>query len=109
MVKLVSDMSKKMLVAHSTCTRAWVVERLGTVMPWVPSFGVFAASIVPNVLPPSSESRMLTLAQLTGAAVVFATFQVTVCPLPDAQFTAVLGAVTRNGPALVTTGILTVP
>src|SRR5690242_14961044 len=108
MVKFTSDMSKKMLVAHSTCTRAWVVERLGTVMPCVPSLGVFAASVVPNVLPPSSESRILTLAQLTGAAVVFATFQVTVCALFAGQDTAVLGAVTRNGPELVVTGILTV-
>jgi len=40
---------------------------------------------------------MLTLAALIGAAVVPATFQVTVCVVPPVQETAVLGAVTNPG------------
>ena len=46
---------------------------------------------------------MLTFAQLTGAAVVFATFQVTFCALPPVQVIAVFGAVTWKGPAAVVT------
>jgi hypothetical protein len=48
------------------------------------------------------------LAVLMGA-VVFATFQVTVCPDPAAQLTAVFGAVTAKGPAaLFTVGLFPV-
>lgn len=45
----------------------------------------------------------MTVAQLTGAAVVLATFQVTFCVLPPAQLIAVFGAVTKKGPATVVT------
>ena len=59
-------------------------------------------------------SRIFTTAELTGAAVVLATFQVTVCDEPAAQVTAVLGAVTTNGPAVLlalnaSTGLLLMP
>src|SRR4051812_38612224 len=107
MVKLTSDTSKKMLVEQATWTRAWVVETLGAVTPSVPSLAVPRASASGQVLPPSVETVISTRAQLTGGAVVFATSQVTVWALPPAQVTAVLGAVTRNGPELVVTGILT--
>jgi hypothetical protein len=46
---------------------------------------------------------MFTLAQETGDADVFATFQVTACVEPAAHVTAVLGAVTVNGPASLRT------
>ena len=46
---------------------------------------------------------MATLAQLTGAAVVLATFHVTACAVLPVQETAVFGAVTWNGPAAVVT------
>src|SRR5512139_3950389 len=42
---------------------------------------------------------MLTLAQLTGAAVVLATFQVTFWLVSTAHVAALLGAVTAKGPA----------
>ncbi len=43
------------------------------------------------------------MAQLTPFAVVPATFQVTVCVEPAVQETAVLGALTTNGPAAAVT------
>src|SRR5688572_24725715 len=93
-----------MLPTASTRTRAWVLAVLaGIVTPWLPSFGVLASSTIGNVLPPSVDKVMRTLAVLTGAAVVDATFQVTVCAEPEGQLTAVFGAVTANGPAAVVT------
>src|SRR5262245_24667558 len=68
-----------------------------------PSLVVLAASTSGNVFPPSVERLILTLAQLTGAAVVPLTFQVTVCVPPPVQVTAVFGAVTANGPAAAVT------
>src|SRR5512134_136847 len=56
-----------------------------------------------NVFPPSVESEILTVAALTGAADVLATFHVTVCCVPPVQLTFVFGCVTRNGPALAFT------
>ena len=97
--KSASETSKKMLPTALTLIRAVVVETSGRVTCSEPSFGVLAISVVGKVSPPSVESRMLTLAALTGAAVVDATFQVTVCrPL---RFSPPLGAVRRNGPAAV--------
>ena len=55
--------------------------------------------------PPSFESEIFTLPQLTGAAVVPATFQVTVCVVKAVQLTEVLGAVTVNGPEVFVTVI----
>ena len=46
---------------------------------------------------------MLTKAQFTPLAVVPATAQVTVWPEAPAQLTAVLGAVTAKGPAVLVT------
>lgn len=37
---LVFEISKKMLLAQATLSRACVVATLGTVMAWLPSFGV---------------------------------------------------------------------
>ena len=101
-VKFTFEMSKKMLPTDSTLIRASVVAVPGRVTDCEPSFGVPATSTVGNVYPPSVESRMLTFAQLIGVAVVLATFHVTVCCDPPAQLTAVLGEVTRNGPAEAT-------
>ena len=47
-----------------------------------PLFGTLLASTIGNERPPLVESRMVTLAALTGALVVPATFQVMVCA-PD--------------------------
>ena len=101
-VKFTFEISKKTLPAASTLIRASVVAVPGRVTACEPSFGVPATSTVGNVYPPSVESRMLTFAQLIGVAVVLATFHVTVCCDPPAQLTAVLGEVTRNGPAEAT-------
>src|SRR5689334_16646338 len=90
-----------MLFAASTRTRASVVFTFGSTMGSEPSFAVPAASVVGNVLPPSVESRMFTLAVFTGATLVFATSHVTVCA--PASNMLVLGEVTRNGPALALT------
>ena len=46
---------------------------------------------------------MFTDAQLTGAAVVLFTLQVTVAELPAFHTTAVFGAVTANGPDVLVT------
>lgn len=69
----------------------------------LPSLGVEAASSIGQLAPPSSDRVMRTLAALMPLAVVPATSQVTACALPAAQLTAVLGAVTRNGPAAAAT------
>ncbi len=78
-VKLTSETSKKIFPAPCTLIRAVVVGVLGMVTVSVPSLAVDAARTVGKVLPPSVESEITTLAALTGAAVVFATFQVIVC------------------------------
>ena len=75
---------------------------LGTVTNCEPSLGVLDNSVV-NVLPPSVEIRIFTLAQLTGAAVVLATFQVTVAVEPALHVIFVFGDVTTNGPDVLVT------
>ena len=97
MVKLVFEISKKILPTASTFIRAVVVGVLGTVITSLPSLAVLAISVL-NVFPPSVEIEIFTLAQLTGAAVVLFTDQVTVCAELPAHDTAVLGAVTAKGP-----------
>ena len=77
-VKFGSEMLKKMLSAASTLTRAEEVGVFGTVIVAAPVFGVPDASVNGKLLPPSIESSTRTLAQLTGAIFVLATFQVTV-------------------------------
>src|SRR5205823_4746269 len=69
-VKLASEMSKKMLPTASILIRAVGVEMLGSVTASTPSLGVLVFRTTENVLPLSVESRMLTLAVLTGALVV---------------------------------------
>ena len=76
--KFAFDMSKKMLPTASTLMRAVVVVTFAIVTDSVPSFAVLAARTVGNVTPPSVDNEIFTLAALTGAAVVPATFQVTV-------------------------------
>ena len=103
MVKLAFEMSKKTLPTDSTLILAALVGEFGSTTLSVPSFGVLADRTRGNVLPPSVESEILTFAQLTGALVVFATFQLTDWEEPPGQDTAVFGCVTVNGPALETT------
>ena len=101
MVKFVLEISKKMLPTASTFILAVLLGMLGRVTDCEPSFGVLAANTVGNVCPPSVLKDIFTLAQLTGEAVVLATFHVTVCAEPLAQLTAVLGEVTVNGPEVL--------
>ena len=68
----------------------------------LPSLGVLATRVL-KVLPPSVEMDIFTLAQLTGAAVVLATLHVMFCDELPAHDTAVLGAVTANGPDVLVT------
>lgn len=103
MVKFASEISKKMFPTASILILAAVVAVFGTVTLCDPSFAVLATRTVGNVVPPSVESEILTLAALMGALVVFATFQVTVWVEPPAYDTAVFGDVTTNGPLLPST------
>lgn len=98
MVKLVLEISKKILPTASIFIRAVVVGVLGMVSAAVPSLGVLAINTVGNVWPPSVLKEIFTLAQLTGATVVLATLHVIVCVEPPAQLTTVFGAVTAKGP-----------
>src|SRR6476659_8375986 len=105
MVKLEFDMSKKMLPTDSifTLQLELVAGREGIVTDCVPSLGVLASRTIGNVWPPSVESVIFTLAQLTGARVVLATAHVIVWELPPAHVTAVLGTVTAKGPDVLVT------
>ena len=78
-----------MLFEHATCTLAVVEAVLGTVMVWLPSLEVLPARVIGKELPPSSERVTSTLGQLTGAAVVPATFHVTLCELSAEEIRAV--------------------
>ncbi len=62
----------------STFILAVVVAPTGMVTDSVPSFGVLADMTVGKVVPPSTDNDIFTLAQLTGAPVVPATFHVIV-------------------------------
>jgi hypothetical protein len=103
MVKLVLEISKKMLPTDSTLILAVVVGVFGITNDSVPSLGVLADNTVGNVRPPSVEREIFTLAQLTGDAVVFATAQVIACVELPAHETAVLGDVTEKGPEVLLT------
>jgi hypothetical protein len=96
-VKFVLEISKKILPTASTFILAVVEGVFGIVTTSLPSFVVLAAN-VEKLLPPSVEIEIFTLAQLTGAAVVFATAHVIVCDELPAHDTAVLGTVTEKGP-----------
>src|SRR5262249_47242580 len=70
MVKLASEISKKMFPTASTLMRAWVVATLavfGMVTLAEPLFGTLAASTNGKVFPPSVDNVIFTFAQLTGA------------------------------------------
>src|SRR6185436_13418859 len=56
MVKLVSEISKKILPTASTLMRAVVVLIFGTMIASLPSLGVLATMVVGKVWPPSLES-----------------------------------------------------
>jgi len=103
MVKLVSEISKKILPTASTLIRAVDVGASGIKTDAEPLLAVLAVRMVGKVLPPSVDSEIFTFAALTGAAVVLATFQVTVKLLSAGILTAVLGAVTLNGPEVLVT------
>lgn len=103
MVKLASEISKKILPTASTLIRAVVVAPLGIVTDSVPSLVVLAAKTVGKVVPPSVDNEILTLAQLIGAPVVPFTDQVMVWAEPPAQDTLVLGEVTWKGPVVAST------
>jgi hypothetical protein len=108
-VKLTFETSKKMLPTASTFIRAAVVGLFGIVTDSEPSFGVLASTTRGNEVPPSVESVIFTLAQVTGAPVVPATFHVTVCREPPLHDTPVLGDVTWKGPeVLVTVTVISV-
>jgi hypothetical protein len=102
-IKLASDISKKMLPTASTFILAVVVAVFGIVTFSDPSFAVLAESTVGNVVPPSVDKEIFTFAALTGALLVLATFHVTVWMEPPAYVTAVFGEVTTNGPLLPST------
>ena len=103
MVKLVLEISKKILPTASTLILAVVLGVAGMVTVSLPSFAVLAASTVGNVKPPSVDKDIFTFAQLTGEAVVLATDHVTVWEELPAQVTLVLGAVIANGPDVLLT------
>ncbi len=104
-VKFTFEMSKKIWPIGSTRMRQAValVVTVGSTTVWLPSLGVEARSVVGNVLPPSVERRMRTLAAEKGEALVPATSHVTVWVLPEGQLTAVLGLVTAKGVAVART------
>ena len=103
MVKLAFEISKKIFPTASTFILAVVVGRLGMLNISEPSFVVLAINTVGKVCPPSVDKDIFTLAQLTGAVVVLATFQVTVCEDEPGQERFVLGCVIMNGPEVLET------
>src|SRR2546421_3419881 len=87
-VKLASEISKKILSAASTLMRPCVVATFavfGIVTIAVPMLGTELARIIGKVFPPSVDSEIFTFAQLIGGRTVFATDQVTVWVLPPAM------------------------
>ena len=103
MVKLELEISKKILPTASILILAVLVGVAGMLTASLPSFAVLATNTVGKVRPPSVESEIFTLAQLTGAAVVLATDQVIVCVEFPAQLKLVFGAVTAKGPEVLLT------
>ena len=78
-VKLTSETSKKIFPTASILMRAVVVGKFGIVTLSEPSFAVLSTMTFEKLVPPFVDNRILTLAALTGAAFVFATFHVMVC------------------------------
>ena len=77
-VKLTFEISKNILLTASTFILAVVVATAGSVIISLPSLGVLFITVKGNVNPPSVDNKIFTLEQLTGEALVFATFQVIV-------------------------------
>src|SRR5215471_433859 len=98
-VKFEFEISKKTFRIASIFIRALVEGTFGTEITSLPSFAVLAANTIGKVFPPFVDSDIFTFAQFTGEDAVFATFQVTVWAVLPVHVTAVLGEVTRNGPA----------
>ena len=96
-------MSKNIFPTASIFIRAVVEAVFGIVTVSLPSFGVELAKTVLNDSPLSVDSKILTFAALTGAAVVFATVQVMVCEEFPFIETPVFGDVTTKGPLLAST------
>ena len=78
MLKLASEMSKKMFPTASTLTRAVEVGVFGTLIVAAPLLGVLDARVNGKLFPPSMESNTRTFVQLTGTLDVLATLHVTV-------------------------------
>jgi hypothetical protein len=96
--KSTSEISKNILSVHFTMTLQVFENPGGNVTEALPLFGTDDAIVSVKATPPSYESKMSTLVQFMGDAVVFATSHVTVSVLPSVNVSAVLGAVTRKGP-----------
>src|SRR5215218_4807869 len=92
MVKLVLEISKKILPTASTFIRLVVPGVEGTVITSEPSFAVEAAKTVGNVFPPSVDNKIFTAAQFTDPALVPLTLHVTVAELPAFHVIFELGA-----------------
>ena len=88
MVRLALLMSMYTLPTAFTFTRTVVEGVLGTVMASLPSLAVLPNNKL-NVLPPSVEIKISTLAVLVGAPVVPFTDQVMVSEVPAVQVAAV--------------------
>src|SRR5258708_3714561 len=104
-VKLPGFTLKKTFVAHETRTRAWLEATLGAVTVAVPEFGTAEARTWEKVLPPSVESAIFTVLQLTGAAPVPAGFHATVWLVPPVHVMPAAGCVTANGPEEATASV----
>src|SRR6478672_1524431 len=102
-VKLVFEISKKILPTASTFIRFFVPGVEGTATTSEPSLGVEAAKTVGKVFPPSVDNKIFTAVQFTDPALVPFTLHVTVAAPPALQVTLEFGAVTWNGPAVLVT------
>jgi hypothetical protein len=78
-VKFTSETSKNIFPTACILILAVAVAVFGIATLCVPSFAVLAKTVIGNVVPPSVDRVIETLAALTGAFVVFATFHVTIC------------------------------
>lgn len=101
-VRFAFEMSKKILLTASTLIRPCVVAVFGIVTNALPLFGTLLARTTGNVEPPLVENEIFTFAQLMGAVLVLATFQVTVCCDPPGIVAGLFGAVIMKGPAVLT-------
>jgi len=94
---------KKMLSEHLIFILPSDVSTSGISTDWEPSLLVPEVMVVANVDPLSVENKMSTVAQLTGALDVFATFQVIVLNVLLGQLVLLVCDVTAKGPDDVVT------